>query len=78
MDLHEDEGEMMVGVPTVEDGGKDGSEKACESGPQNVDIVQNVQSLGIWLAVQSGHGTLRHETQLTQKLAYLTSKLLMQ
>ena len=72
MDLHEDEGGMMVGdggmmagVPTVEDGGKDESEKVCKSGPQNVDIVQNVQSSGIWLTVQSIHGTLRHETWLT-------------
>jgi len=78
MDLHKDEGGMMAGAPTVEDGGKDESEKACESSPQNVDIVWNVQSLGIQLTVQSGHGTLRHKTWLTQKLAYLTPKLLMQ
>ena len=66
----------MAGAPTVEDGGKNESEKVCESGPQNVDIVWNVQSLGIWLTVQSGHGTLRHKTQLTQKPAYPTPKLL--
>jgi len=28
-----DDGGMMVGAPTVEDGGKDESEKVCESGP---------------------------------------------
>jgi len=33
----------MVEAPTVEDGCKDESEKVCESGPQNVDIIQNVQ-----------------------------------
>jgi len=33
MDLHKDEGGTMAGAPTVEDGGKDESEKACKSGP---------------------------------------------
>jgi len=73
-----DDGGTTAGAPTVEDGGKDESEKACESSPQNVDIVQNVQSSGIRLTVQSGHRTLRHKTWLTQKLAYPTPKLLMQ
>jgi len=44
-----------VGVLTVEDGGRDESEKVCKSGPQNVDI----QSSGIQLTVQSGNGTLK-------------------
>jgi len=73
-----DNGGTTAGVPTVEDGGKDESEKVCESGPWNVDIVWNVQSLGIQLTVQSSHRTLRHETRLTQKPAYLTPKLLVQ
>ena len=35
-----------VGAPTkFEGGGREESEKACESGQTNVDIVQNVQSL---------------------------------
>ena len=69
-------GGQWGGVPTVKDG-KDESEKVCKSGPWNVDIVWNVQSSGIWLTVQSSHGTLRHKTQLTQKPAYPTPKLLM-
>jgi hypothetical protein len=40
----------MAGVPRkVDGGGWDESEKACESWQMNVDIVQNVQSLGIQL-----------------------------
>jgi hypothetical protein len=32
-------------------GGTDESEKVCESRQPNVDIVWNVQSLGIWFQV---------------------------
>jgi hypothetical protein len=40
----------MVGVPRkVEGGSWDESEKVCESQQTNVDIVWNVQSLGIQL-----------------------------
>ena len=40
----------MAGAPRkVEGGGRDESKKACESWQTNVDIVQNVQSLAIWL-----------------------------
>jgi hypothetical protein len=34
---------------TKKSDGQDESEKACESWQMNVDIVQNVQSSGIWL-----------------------------
>ena len=34
-------------VPAVEDGGTTERKKACKSSPPNVDVVQNVQSLGI-------------------------------
>jgi hypothetical protein len=39
-----------VGAPRkVDGGGQDESEKACKSWQTNVDIVRNVQSLGIRL-----------------------------
>ena len=37
----------MAGAPAVEDCGMTERKKACESSPPNVDVVRNVQSLGI-------------------------------